>query len=154
MSDYEEYETTNQSVDLSSFDDEFATAEAPEYDEVPDGKYQARIESVKLDSSQKGDPMIKFDLQVMSGSQAGRHIFKNSVITQASIPYVKGDLKTLGLELSRFSELAGRLEELLDVTLEVTKRTRGDYSNVYFNRRIRLAATSNGEVPSSPDMPF
>ncbi len=35
MSDYEEYETTNQSVDLSSFDDDFATAEAPEYDEVP-----------------------------------------------------------------------------------------------------------------------
>ena len=96
MSDYEEYETTNQSVDLTSFDDDFATAEAPEYDEVPDGKYQARIESVKLESSQKGDPMIKFDLEVLSGSHAGRHIFKNSVITQASIPYVKGDLKTLG----------------------------------------------------------
>jgi hypothetical protein len=98
--------------------------------------------------------MIKFDLEVLSGSHAGRHIFKNSVITQASIPYVKGDLKTLGLELSKFSELSGRLEELLDVTLEVTKRTRGDYTNVYFNRRIRLAAASNGEVPPSPDMPF
>jgi len=139
MSDYEEYETTNQSVDLSSFDDEFATAEAPEYDEVPDGKYQARIESVKLESSQ--------NLQVMCGSQAGRHIFKNSVITQASLPYVKGDLKTPGLELSKFSELSGRLEELLDVTLEVTKRTRGDYSKVYFNRRIRIAAASNGDMP-------
>ena len=153
MSDYEEFETSNQSVDLTSFDDEFATAEAPEYDEVPDGKYQARIESVKLESSQKGDPMIKFDLEVLSGSHAGRHIFKNSVITQASIPYVKGDLKTLGLELSRFSELAGRLEELLDVTLEVTKRTRGDYTNVYFNRRIRIAAATNGEAPTG-DMPF
>jgi Protein of unknown function (DUF669) len=73
MSDYEEYETTNQPVDLSSFDDEFATAEAPEYDEVPDGKYQVRIESVRLESSQKGDPMIKFDLEVLSGSQARQH---------------------------------------------------------------------------------
>lgn len=153
MSDYEEYEPNNPSVDLSSFDEEFETAEAPEYDEVPDGKYQARIESVKLESSQKGDPMIKFDLEVMSGAQAGRHIFKNSVITQASIPYVKGDLKTLGLELSKFSELSGRLEELLDVTLEVTKRTRGDYTNVYFNRRIRLAAASSGEAAAG-DMPF
>jgi len=153
MSDYEEYEPTSPSVDLSSFDDEFETAEAPEYDELPDGKYQVRIESVRLENSQKGDPMIKFDLEVLSGSQAGRHIFKNSVITQASIPYVKGDLKTLGLELAKFSELSGRLEELLDVTLEVTKRTRGDYTNVYFNRRIRLAAASNGEVPAG-DMPF
>jgi hypothetical protein len=153
MSDYEEYETTNQPVDLSSFDDEFATAEAPEYDEVPDGKYQVRIESVRLENSQKGDPMIKFDLEVLSGSQAGRHIFKNSVITQASIPYVKGDLKTLGLELARFSELSGRLEELLDVTLEVTKRTRGDYTNVYFNRRIRLAAVASGDLPAE-ETPF
>ena len=86
MSDYEEYETTNQSVDLTSFDDDFATAEAPEYDEVPDGKYQARIESVKLESSQKGDPMIKFDLEVLSGSHAGRHIFKNSH-TSTSCPF-------------------------------------------------------------------
>ena len=97
--------------------------------------------------------MIKFDLEVLSGSHAGRHIFKNSVITQASLPYVKGDLRTLGLELSKFSELSGRLDELLDVTLEITKRTRGDYSNVYFNRRIRLASTSNGEAPPK-DIPF
>ncbi len=153
MSDYEQFETTNPSVDLSSFDDEFATAQSPEYDEVPDGKYHARIESVRLETSQKGDPMIKFDLEVLSGSHAGRHIFKNSVITQASLPYVKGDLRTLGLELSKFSELSGRLDELLDVTLEITKRTRGDYTNVYFNRRIRLASTSNGEVPTK-DLPF
>jgi hypothetical protein len=153
MSDYEQYENTNQSVDLSSFDDEFATAQSPEYDEVPDGKYHARIESVRLETSQKGDPMIKFDLEVLSGSHAGRHIFKNSVITQASLPYVKGDLRTLGLELSKFSELSGRLDALLDVTLEITKRTRGDYTNVYFNRRIRLASTSNGEVPTK-DLPF
>jgi hypothetical protein len=153
MSDYEDYETYQPSVDLSGFDDDFATAEAPEYDEVPDGKYQVRIESVRLDSSQKGDPMIKFDLEVISGAQAGRHIFKNAVITQASIPYVKGDLKTLGLELAKFSQLAGRLEELLDVTLEVTKRTRGDYANVYFNRRIRIAAGSSGEF-SQDQVPF
>ena len=153
MSDYEQYENTNQSVDLSSFDDEFATAQSPEYDEVPDGKYHARIESVRLETSQKGDPMIKFDLEVLSGAHAGRHIFKNSVITQASLPYVKGDLRTLGLELSKFSELSGRLDELLDVALEITKRTRGDYTNVYFNRRIRLASTSNGEVPTK-ELPF
>lgn len=152
MSTYEQYEPNTPSVDLSTFDDEFATAETPEYDEVPDGKYQARIESVRLESSQKGDPMIKFDLEVMSGSQAGRHIFKNSVITQASIPYVKGDLKTLGIELSKFSELSGRLEELLDVTLEVTKRTRGDYTNVYFNRRIKVASDTSSI--SNADLPF
>jgi len=156
MSDYQEYDSANQSVDLSSYDNDYASAEAPSQDEVPDGKYQARIESVKLESSQKGDPMIKFDLEVLSGAQAGRHIFKNSVITQASIPYVKGDLKTLGIELAKFSQLAGRLEELLDVTLEVTKRTRGDYANVYFNRRIKRLEAGGGspEGLATGDTPF
>ena len=153
MSEHENYEPANQSVDLSSFDDEFATAESPAYDEVPDGKYQVRIDSVRLESSQKGDPMIKWDLVILSGSQAGRRIFKNSVITAASLPFVKGDLKTVGLVLTKFSELAGRLEELLDLTLELTKRTKGDYSNVYFNRRIQIAiATSSNRVDS--DAPF
>ena len=153
MSEYESFEPTDSQVDLSSFDDEFETAEAPSYEEVPDGKYQVNIESVKLESSQKGDPMIKFDLEVISGSQAGRHIFKNSVITQASLPYVKGDLKTLGLELAKFSELAGRLEELLDKKLEVTKRTRGDYTNVYFNRRLNIASAPIGGL-ADEDLPF
>jgi hypothetical protein len=153
MSEYEDQEPNNQAVDLSSFDDEFETAEAPAYDEVPDGKYQVRVDTVRLENSQKGDPMIKWDLLVLSGAQAGRHVFKNSVITQASLPFVKGDLKTLGLELARFSELAGRLEELLDVTLEVTKRTRGEYTNVYFNRRIRIAGGSAGGM-AQEETPF
>ncbi len=153
MSEHDTYEPQDAQVDLSSFDDEFDSAEATSQEEVPDGKYQARIDSVRLDSSQKGDPMIKWDLQILSGSQAGRHIFKNSVITQASLPYVKGDLKTLGIELAKFSSLAGRLEELLDVTLEVTKRTRGDYTNVYFNRRFQIAISPNAEVQRE-GMPF
>ena len=143
MSDYQNYESDGDKVDLTAFNDEFNTAEAPSQDEVPDGKYQVRIDSVRLEHSQKGDPMIKWDLIVLSGSQAGRHIFKNSVITAASLPFVKGDLKTLGLVLTKFSELAGRLEELLDATLELTKRTKGEYANVYFNRRIQIAITTS-----------
>ena len=108
----------NPNVDLTAFDDEFSSAEAPSFDEVPDGKYQAKIETVRLDRSQKGDPMIKWDLLVIAGPHAGRHVFKNSVITPAALPFVKGDLTTLGLELSKFSDLATRLQELLDVTVE------------------------------------
>jgi hypothetical protein len=159
MSDYESFEPVDSQVDLSSFDDEFETAEAPSYEEVPDGKYQVMIQTAKLESSQKGDPMIKFDLEIISGSQAGRHIFKNSVITQASLPYVTGDLTTLGLGLAKFSELANRLEELLDVTLEVTKRTRPHGESAESNRfssflgfsRVGKFAFSRKPIPLSCD---
>ncbi|MDP6721276.1 MAG: DUF669 domain-containing protein, partial [Pirellulaceae bacterium] len=75
----------DSNVDLSGFDDDFESAEAPSADEVPDGKYQVRIDAVRLDHSQKGDPMIKWDLIVIAGAQTGRHIFKNSVITPAAL---------------------------------------------------------------------
>lgn len=138
-------------LDLSAFDDEYDSVEPADNDEVPDGKYQVRVQRVKLDRSQKGDPMLKWDLVVLSGQHANRHIFKNAVITQASLPFVKGDLKTLGLEVPRFSELPSHLDELLDLTLEVTKRTKGEYANVYFNKRIQVPAGS--EIPSG-DLPF
>lgn len=134
-------------VDLSAFDDDFASAESPAHDEVPDGKYQVRIQGVRLDRSQNGNPMIRWDLVVIAGSQVNRHIFKNSVITPAALPFVKGDLKTVGLNLAKFSELQDRLEELLDVTLEVTKRTKGEYTNVYFNKRMQLAASAATPPP-------
>lgn len=143
-------------VDLSAFDEEFSAAETPSIEGVPDGKYQARIDTVRLDRSQKGDPMIRWDLIVIAGQHTGRHIFKNSVITPSSLPYVKGDLKTLGMELAKFSELGNRLDELLDATLEVTKRTRGEYTNVYFNKRIKIAggAAAAPPQPSAGDCPF
>ncbi len=138
-------------LDLSAFDDEYDAVEPADNDEVPDGKYQVRVQRVKLDRSQKGDPMLKWDLVVLSGQHAHRHIFKNAVITPAALPFVKGDLKTLGLEMPRFSELPSHLDELLDLTLEVTKRTKGEYANVYFNRRIQVPA--GGENPAA-DAPF
>ena len=82
MSDYDDsFAPGGNNVDLSDFDDDFSSAEAPSFDEVPDGKYQVRIDSVRLDRSQRGDPMIKWDLLVIAGQHQGRHIFKNSVIT-------------------------------------------------------------------------
>ncbi|MEZ6100259.1 MAG: DUF669 domain-containing protein [Pirellulaceae bacterium] len=154
MSQYDDsFAPTDNDVDLSDFDDDFSSAESPSFDEVPDGKYQARIDSVRLDRSQKGDPMIKWDLIVIAGQHSGRHIFKNSVITPAALPFVKGDLKTVGLELAKFSDLAGRLDEVLDRTMEITKRTRGEYTNVYFNKRIQLAGAA-ASAPPAGDVPF
>lgn len=137
--------------DLSGFDDEYDAVPPADNDEVPDGKYQARVHAVKLDRSQMGDPMLKWDLLVLSGPHAGRHIFKNAVITQASLPFVKGDLKTLGLDLPKLSELPHHLDQLLDLALELTKRTKGEYTNVYFNKRIQVPA---GEVAARGDAPF
>ena len=135
--------------DLRELDGDFDTVNPAENGEVPDGRYQVRLNDVTLDHSQKGDPMLRWDTIVLSGPHAGRHIFKNAVITKASLPFVKGDLKTLGLKLRRFSELPNHLDELVGLALEVTKRTKDEYTNVYFNKRIPAP-----EVGLPNDNPF
>ncbi len=124
--------------DLSAFDDDYDDAEAPAYGNLPDGKYQVRVDRVELGKSQAGDPMLKWDFIVLSGEHAGRHLFKNAVITHKSLPFVKGDLQTLGVALPKFSDLPHHLDGLLDQTLEVTQRTRGEYTNLYINRQITV----------------
>ncbi|MBI1375183.1 MAG: DUF669 domain-containing protein [Phycisphaera sp.] len=139
-------------ADLSAFDDDYAEAEAPEFDEVPDGKYQVRVHTVKFARSQKNDPMIKWDTVIISGQHAGRHIFKNSVITQSSLPFVKADLQTLGLKLEKFSELPNHLDALLDLTIGVTKRTKGEYANVYFNKLLNIPPGIGGDAGGGIDL--
>jgi len=137
-------------IDLSQFDDDFESAEAPEYAELPDGKYQVTISKAQLAESNQGDPMIKWDLIIISGTHEGRHVFKNAVISQKSLPYVKADLTRLGLEMRRISELPGRLPEVLDKNLEITVRTKGEFTNVYFNKVLSIPASG----PAADDIPW
>ena len=140
--------------DLSVYDAEYAQAEAPSFEDLPDGKYQVTVHAVRLGESQKGDPMLKWDLVVLSGPCEGRHIFKNAVITSASLPFVKGDLKLLGVELLRFSELPQHLEGLLDKKLQVTKKTRDEFANVYFNRLLDVPAAGSAGPGEGTPGPF
>jgi len=138
-------------VDLRRFDTAYDQAEVSRPGEVPDGKYETQLADTQLGRSQKGDPMLTYDLVVCSGPYAGRHIFKNAVITDDSLSVVKSELCTLRLDLPRFSDLQERLGELRGRTLAITKRTKNGYSNVYFNRLIQPAP---GASECSEDVPF
>jgi len=129
------------STDLTQFDEEFAAAEVQpnQFDEVPDGKYQIKVEKVELTRTQNGAPMLKWHLRVLGPQHRGRMMFRNNVMaSNENIKFLKADLLACGLELGKLSDLPGRLGELLDVALEVTKKTRGEYANVYLNKRIVL----------------
>jgi len=123
-------------VDLRAFDDAYDAADDVRPSELPDGKYQTRVQDARLGQSQNGDPMLTYDLVVSSGPHTGRHIFKNSVINEATLRLIKADLKTCGVVLPRFSELPEYVKDLGGITLEISKRTRGEYTNVYFERRV------------------
>ena len=134
-------ETGIGDIDLAQFDDDYSNApvEEKDFDEVPDGKYQVNVEKVELTKAQStGNPMLKWTLKILGPKCAGRLMWRNSVITKATLSWLKTDLSTCGLEIVGLSELSGRLGDLLDIKLEVTKRTKGENQNIYFNRRIVL----------------
>ncbi len=149
----------NEPIDLSQYDEEYESAEVPDtnYDELPDGKYQVFVERVEMTrSKEKGHPMLKWQLRIIGPTHANQCLFRNNmIITQENIKWLKGDLEICGLELSKLSDLEANLDKLLDVKLEVTQKTRGEYSNVYFNRRIVTedAPSNSGDEPGESGAP-
>ena len=145
------HEVEAAAVDLSVFDAPFATAQVPERNEVPDGRYRVRVDEVRLERSPNGCPLLKWDLSITTGQFTKWHVFKTIAITTASVPIIKSDLVVLGLHLEKFSDLPLHLESLRGKTLEVSKRTKGNFLNVYFLKKSRKksqAESSNDSAPS------
>jgi len=152
----------NDNMDLAQFDDDFETAdvEQKEFDEIPDGKYQVKVDRVELTRSESsGNPMLKWALKILGPTHKGRLLWRNNVIaSKDNVKWLKNDLYTCGLQIEKLSDLSGKLESLLDIGLEVTKRTKNEFENIYFNRRIVLSdndATDSVVGHDSNDMiPF
>jgi hypothetical protein len=137
---------SQQSIDLAQFDADFqneATEERGDRENVPDGKYQVAVEKVELLQASTGNPMLKWTLRILAPRFVNRFLWRNSVFTQNTLKYVKTDLHVCGLDLQRLSDLPNHLGKLLDVKLEITKKTKGENENIYFNRRIETTASSN-----------
>lgn len=144
-----------EDFDLAQLDNEYdeAPVEERDFDEVPDGKYQVKVEKAELTRSQtSGNPMLKWTLKILGPKCAGRYLWRNNVIASDNLKWLKTDLHTCGVVLVRLSELQSRLNDLLDITLEVTKKTKGESESIYINRRIVI--DDSREVEDSALAPF
>ena len=130
----------NKSIDLAQFDDDSgvklrrsaATSRA-----FPTASIRWPWRRWRLtEAHTTGNPMLKWTLRVLAPSHVNRLMWRNSVFTPNTLKYVKTDLHLCGLDLEKLSDLPRHLSKLLDVKLEVTKKTKGDNENIYFNSRI------------------
>jgi hypothetical protein len=141
--------------DLSHFDEDFANApvEEREFDDPPDGKYQVNVEKAELtETKSSSKPMLKWTLKILAPKCVGRMLWRNNVLSsRENVKWLKADLHTCGLELEKLSDLEANLPRLLDVKLEITKRTKGENVNIYFNKRI---VVEDSPADGSDDIPF
>jgi hypothetical protein len=145
---YENEEGAVDEFDLARWNDAYAAApiEPREFDSVPDGKYQVVVDRVEMTKSQtSGNTMLKWKLKILGPKHEGAALWRNNVIaSEGNAQWLKGDLHVCGLELEKLSDLPANLKRLLNVRLEVTKKTRGENENIYINRRLVSDAESDG----------
>jgi len=147
----------DEEIDLSRFNSlyktETVTDAAPVIGSIPDGRYEVVIAEASLTKSQRsGNPMIRYVLRITGSTFRDRILRKHSAITENTLKFVKKELEVCGLRLDRFDELKTRVQELHGRELEVVKVTKGEDSNIYFNRTLQASTQADGVAED--DLPF
>jgi hypothetical protein len=147
-------EELNQPIDLAAYDDDFATTEAAKpqsLDELPNGNYRFFVERAELKQT-KGNattgkpaqPYLNLQLRVIEPANFRSRVdFKSCFFAGESMKFTKADLDCLGIQITKLSELPGRLPDMLDVVIDGTVRntprkddkTKNNH-NIYMNKRV------------------
>lgn len=154
------------SDELDALSEDYLAAKVPEGgNKLPDGTWQVRVESVEIKESQNSDRLyLAWKLVCTHGEYEGSSHVHFRTIDKDNVTWLKKELTVCGLELASLSELEDRLEEVLDVVIEIAVKTKPgtdkktgnevQYTNTYFNKRLDgnegdYAPPGDGDVPGS-----
>ena len=152
------YEQDVASVNLSRFDAQFsseAVGDRVSIEPIPDGRYEVVVDGVELtESKTSGNPMMRWTLRIIGPQMSGRVMWKSRAITEKTLRFVKSELTICGLQLLRLSDLPQRLDDLRNLRLEVVKRERGSFYDVYFNRLTSPQLASQPVYEMDDELPY
>ena len=116
------FEKWNESTDLKGLQDDIKDAQDnnKEFEKVPHGEYEVKIDKMELKASKKGDPMVSIWFTILEGKYKKSKLFLNQVITQGfQIHIVNELLKSMGTDLNiEFVDYKQYADLLLDVAEE------------------------------------
>jgi hypothetical protein len=132
-----DHSTDDAPIDLARFDEAFQRTRSREGEngqEVsPDGYYDTMVEEVRLSRTQRtGNPMLIWRLRIMSGEFHPRTLSKIRVITEKTLQFLKDDLEQCGVHLERLSDLSLHLDEMFGLKINVMKKTKDQWTDIYF----------------------
>ena len=113
------FEKWNSNVDLAGLQQDIKDAQEnnKEFEKVPHGEYEVKLDKLELKASKKGDPMVSAWFTILEGKYKKSKLFLNQVITQGfQIHIVNELLKSMGTDLAiEFVDYKQYAELLLDV---------------------------------------
>ena len=116
------FEKWNSNVDLAGLQKDVKDAQDnnKEFEKVPYGEYEVKVDKMELKSSKKGDPMVSIWFTILEGKYKKSKLFLNQVITQGfQIHIVNELLKSMKTDLNiEFVDYKQYADLLLDVAEE------------------------------------
>ncbi len=133
-----------------------AEAQTGGFNPLPDGDYQFRIESAKIESSKTSQRLqINWGLQVVTPEEhVGKtHHKYDGLNTEDSLAWTKGNLETLGQEIpDDVDDLPATLANCVGVIVSTTILTKNDMQNTYFNEVVEeMAEDADADVEGTGD---
>lgn len=119
MNMFEKWDSTIDTVGLQK-DIAEAKDNNREYEKVPYGEYEVKLDKLELKASKKGDPMVSAWFTILEGKYKNNKLFMNQVITQGFQIHIANEfLRTMGtgvdVEFVNYTQYANLL---LDVAEE------------------------------------
>ena len=120
------FEKWNSNVDLKGLQDDVKKAQEDnkgEFEKVPYGEYEVKIDRMELKATKKGDPMVSIWFTILEGKYKKSKLFLNQVITQGfQIHIMNTLLKSMKTDLViEFVDYKQYADLLLDVAEECDK---------------------------------
>lgn len=128
-------------------------------DGLTDGKYTMKIDEATFKISGSGNPMLVYWLLIEDGEHTGKHVKKFSMLTERAQSITLNELTKLGVKAISVDEAADNVGKAVGAIVEVTRRTKGEYTNYYFDRVIKHPAAVMvedvfGNRNQDDDIPF
>lgn len=114
------FEKWNNNADLVGLRKDIEEAQkngGKEFEPVPHGKYEVKVENMELKASKKGDPMVSIWFTILAGKYKNSKIFMNQIIPRGfQINIVNNLLRSMDTGVNiEFVDYAQYADMLLDV---------------------------------------
>ena len=113
------FEKWNSNIDLAGLQQDIKDAQDnnKEFEAVPHGEYEVKLDKLELKATKKGDPMVSAWFTILEGKYKNSKLFMNQVVTQGfQIHIVNEFLRSMktGIDVD-FEDYKQYAELLLDV---------------------------------------
>ena len=117
------FDKWNSNVDLKGLQEDVKKAQEDnkgEFEKVPYGEYEVKLDKLELKATKKGDPMVSAWFTILNGKYKKSKLFLNQVVTQGfQIHIMNTFLKSMGTSVNvEFVDYKQYAEMLMDIAEE------------------------------------